>query len=263
VSTGFIWLSTQTFRWHHCTGLSDALRPWYWNSYTYSFFHNLNSAALHYYGLYCIDPSEQCCAAAVASGGHNAETNQRWFVISFVATRSEILRRIPTVKTARTLRLCCVFSNCMEHSAAWYVLIDQAMYNLLSLTKQAGSGSRSDCLPLVTTVTYFNTTVLDLGFGSCLSNSNTLFLLILQFRLFNTRVDFNIIFPSDQSSTFFNKYLTLNVPNSHPFPPTLLNYWYSTVSYANWGVICIYFFNYFACIHKRIQFLLISHRFNC
>jgi hypothetical protein len=151
-----------------------------------------------------------------SSGGHNAETNQRWFVISFVTTRSEILLRVPTVQTARTLRL---FSNCMEHSATWDVLIDQEMYNLLSLTKRAGSVSLSECLALVTAVIFFNVTVLDLGLGLCLSKSNTLFLLILQFRFFNIRVDFNIIFPSDQSPTFCNKYLTINVPISQYFPP--------------------------------------------
>ena len=99
----------------------------------------------------------------------------------------------------------------MDYSATWDVLIDQAMYNLLSLTKQAGSLSRSECLALVTTVTFVNITMLDLGLGLCLSKSNKLFLLILHFRLFNIRVDFNIIFPSVQSYTSFNKYLTINV----------------------------------------------------
>jgi len=37
MSTGFIWLCTQTFRWHHCTALSDAFRPSFWNCYTDSF----------------------------------------------------------------------------------------------------------------------------------------------------------------------------------------------------------------------------------
>ena len=37
MSTGFIWLSTETFRLHHCARLSDAVSPWFWNNYTDSF----------------------------------------------------------------------------------------------------------------------------------------------------------------------------------------------------------------------------------
>ena len=44
----------------------------------------------------------------------------------------EFSHRMPTVKTARTLRLCCVFRNSMEYSAAYDVLIVQVMYKLLN-----------------------------------------------------------------------------------------------------------------------------------
>jgi len=98
------------------------------------FFHNLKSSAAAYYGIYCIDLSEQC-AVGGPSGGHNAETEHRCIFINFVTTRSEILRRKPTVKTARTLRLCCVVCNCVEYCAAWDVLIDQVMYKLRSLVQ--------------------------------------------------------------------------------------------------------------------------------
>jgi hypothetical protein len=43
---------------------------------------------------------------------------------------SEILRRIPTVKTARTLRLCCVFGYSMEYSVPCDVLMVQVMDKL-------------------------------------------------------------------------------------------------------------------------------------
>jgi len=97
------------------------------------------------------------------SGGHNAETIQRYSVIKFVTTRSEILRRIHTVKTARKSRLCCLFSNSTEYGATWNVLIFQVMYKLHSLTKLAVSISRSDCLALVTALTFVNIMMLDLG----------------------------------------------------------------------------------------------------
>ena len=59
------------------------------------------------------------------------------------------------------------------------------MYKLRSLTKLADSVSRSDCLAMVTAVTFVNKTVLVLGLGLCLSNSNALYLWTLHFRFFN------------------------------------------------------------------------------
>ena len=152
---------------------------------------NLNTTAAHYYGLYCIDPSEHY-AVAVTTGRHNAETTQSCFVISFVTTCKEILRRMPTVKTARTLGLCCLFSNCMECSAPWDVLLDQVMYKLLSLKVDPVSVSRSECLALVTAVTFGVRT------GTGLTTvSYTLLLLVRHFRFFSIGVEFNIIFLSD------------------------------------------------------------------
>ena len=84
----------------------------------------------------------------------------------------------------------------MEYRVTCDVLIAHAMYNLISPMKQAGSVSRSECLALVTAVTFGILTVLDLVLGLCLSHSNTLFLLIMHVRFCNERVDFNIIFPS-------------------------------------------------------------------
>jgi hypothetical protein len=148
---------------------------------------NLNSSAAHYYGVYFIDSIEHS-VESVANCGHNAVKNQRCFVINFVTTRSEFHRRLPTDKTASTLRLCCLFGNSMEYSATWDVMTDQVMYNLLNLTKHADSVSRSECLALLTAVTIVNINVLGLGLCLCLSNSNTLFLLIVHFRFFNITV---------------------------------------------------------------------------
>jgi len=82
----------------------------------------LKNADCQQFGLYCIDPSEQYVLPAWSSDRNNAEENQRCYVIHFVTTRSEILHRIPTVKTASKLRLCCVFCNSTEYSATWDVL---------------------------------------------------------------------------------------------------------------------------------------------
>jgi len=53
----------------------------------------------------------------------------------------------------------------MEYSAPWDVLIVHVMYKFRSPSKLAGSVSRSDCLAIVTDVTFVNITVLDLGVG--------------------------------------------------------------------------------------------------
>jgi len=103
---------------------------------------------------YCIDPSEQYVLPARSSDKHNAETNQQCDVINFVTTRSEILHRIPTVKNACALRLCCVFCNSTVYSATWDVLIDQVIYILIRITEQTLSVSRSECLALVTSVRF-------------------------------------------------------------------------------------------------------------
>ena len=88
-----------------------------------------------------------------------------------MTTRSEILHRIPTVKTARTLRLCCVFHNSTVYSATWDVLIDQVMYILIRFKEQTVSVSLSECLALVTVVTFGVS-----SWAGFISFSHTLFL---------------------------------------------------------------------------------------
>ena len=83
----------------------------------------------------------------------------------------------------------------MEYSAACDVLIVEAMYNLRSLTKHAGSVSCLVCLLLVTAITFVNIMVLGFGLGLCASNGHTVFLLMLHFRSLNIRINFNIILP--------------------------------------------------------------------
>jgi hypothetical protein len=75
----------------------------------------------------------------------------------------EIFLRIPTSKTARTLNLCNVFSNCMQYCAAWDVLMEKIMHKLLGFTKHTGSVSLSEFLSLVTAVTF--AIIMVLGFG--------------------------------------------------------------------------------------------------
>lgn len=92
------------------------------------------------------------------------------------------------------------------------------------ITKHAGSVSCSECLPLVTTITFINIMVFGLGLGLCLPNSHTLFLLISHFRSLNKTKDFYIVFPSDSSSKFSNKCLTIpplpSLPTLYPIPLT-------------------------------------------
>jgi hypothetical protein len=128
----------------------------------------------------------------------------------------EILCTLPTVKTARTLRLYCLSSNCMEYSANWDVLIVQVMYKLRSLSKHTGSMSRSECLALVTAVKFVNIMVLDFGLWLYLSYSNTIFLLILHFKflIIIIGIDFNIILVLFWKPTFFEKCIERLVPHS-------------------------------------------------
>ena len=90
-------------------------------------------------------------------------------------TRSEILHRIPTVKTARTLRLCCVFCNSTQYNATRDVLIDQVMYLTICHTEQTLSLSRSEYLALVTAVMFGVS-----SWAGFMSFSHTLFFMTLQ-----------------------------------------------------------------------------------
>ena len=143
----------------------------------------MKNANSQYYGLYCIDPSEQYVLPAWSSDRNNAEENQLCYVIHFVRTRSEILHRIPTVKTARTLRLCCVFCNSTEYSATWDVLIDQVMYITIRITEQTVSVSLSECLALVTAVKFGAS-----SWAGFKSFSHTLFFMTLQMLQYKDRL---------------------------------------------------------------------------
>ena len=60
----------------------------------------------------------------------------------------------------------------------------------VEIMKHAGSVQCSECLPLVTAITFTNILVFGLGLDLCLSNSHTIFLLISWFRSLNIRIDF-------------------------------------------------------------------------
>ena len=92
------------------------------------------------------------------------------------------------------------------------------------LIVQYCTNSYSECLPLVTAITLTNIMVFGLGVGLCLSNSHTIFLFIPHFRSLNITIGFYIFFPSDSSSIFLNKYLTIpllrSLPTLYPIPLT-------------------------------------------
>jgi hypothetical protein len=195
--TGFIWITIENFRGHHCNKHSDALTPWFERN-TKLIFPEIEKCSCSLIELYSIDPSEQYVLSARSIDRYNAETNQRCDVINFVTTRSEILHRIPTVKSASILLLCCVFRNSTVYSATWNVLIYQVMYILIRFKSQTVSVSLSECLALFTAVTFGVS-----SWAGFMSFSHTLFL--WHFRCFNIRVE-------------FNKYLRICVLISHPLP---------------------------------------------
>jgi len=164
----------------------------------------LNSAAAHYCWLYYTGPSKHFAVAVWEGVRHLAETNG--VVLSVWWPHwPENLRRIPTVTTARTLLLCCVFSNSMHYSVACDVWIVQVMYKLRSLTTLATSVSWSKYLQLLKPLTFVNSMVLGLGVGLCLLNTHMLLLLIRHFGFFNMKINFNTIFPPYSSSTYCYK----------------------------------------------------------
>ena len=101
------------------------------------------------------------CIAVWSRGGHLTETDQRRGVISLVTTLTGNPPEKSTVKTACTLRLYCVFCNCMEYSAAWDVFIveNTESYETIWFSVK------------VTAVSLVNTMVLDLGMRLGLSTS--------------------------------------------------------------------------------------------
>ena len=111
----------------------------------------------------------------MARGGHPTERNKRCVIIGLVMALKGNSPEKSTVKTAGILCLCCVFCNCMQYSAAWDVLVVRVMYKLRSIAKHVGSVSRSECLELVTAVTFVNIAVLGFGLCLCLSYRHTPF----------------------------------------------------------------------------------------
>ena len=83
------------------------------------------------------------------------ETTRRCDVIGLVTTLHGNPPEKPTVKTAGTLCQCCMFCNCMEYSAAWYVFIvgNTELYRTNWFSVK------------VTAVALVNTLVLELGMG--------------------------------------------------------------------------------------------------
>ena len=129
------------------------------------FCHNLNSAAeLHYRECYT-GPSEHFAVTLWPRGGHPTETDQRCGVISLLTALTGNPPLRPTVNTAHTLRLYCVFCNCMQYRAACDVFI----------AENTESCETSWFSVKVTAVPLVNTAVLDLGMGLDLSKSNATF----------------------------------------------------------------------------------------
>ena len=175
MSTGFIWLSVETFRWHHFTSQSDVFRPWFWNSYTDSLFRIWTVKLLiitEYILLILANTVLLLCGQVTYI--RPRQTSSVVLLISWWHWLG-ILRRIPTVKTACTLSLCRVSSNFMVYSETCDDLNIQVTYKFLSLTKFPVSLSRSQCLPLVTAVAFVTIMVLGLGLGLCLSDSTRYF----------------------------------------------------------------------------------------
>jgi hypothetical protein len=133
MSNGFIWLSIETFRGHHCTSQSDAFSPRYWNSYTKSFTWIWSVQLL--ITTDNIIPILANSVLLLCGQVPYIRPRQATGIVLSVWWRHwlEILRRKPTVKTARTLCLCCVFCNSMEYSAPCDVLIHQVIYKYLVL----------------------------------------------------------------------------------------------------------------------------------
>ena len=165
MSTGFVSLSTETFRWHHCTGQSDAFHPWFWNSYTDSF-----SRVWKVQLLITPDNIIPVLASIVLLLRGQVEDirpKQTSDVVLSVWWRHwpEILRRNPKLKPQHIASVLPVLCNCMQYSATWDVFIVQ---NTQSYETSWFSAK-------VTAVTLVNTVVLDLGMGLGLSKSNAIF----------------------------------------------------------------------------------------
>jgi len=79
VSTGFIWVCTQTLRWHQCTRLGDAFHPWVWNSFINSF-SKIWTVQLLITSDYILLILAKTVLLLWPFGWYNAENNQQWFL---------------------------------------------------------------------------------------------------------------------------------------------------------------------------------------
>jgi len=75
--------------------------------------------------------------------------------------------------------------------------------------------SCSECLALVTAITFISIMMVGFGMGLCLSNSHTIFLLIPHFRFLNIRLEFILFFLQIHHLNF--QQMSHNSPT--PFPP--------------------------------------------
>ena len=151
---------------------------------------------------------EQCAVSVWPSGRYTTQTDQRCV--------DHIDRKSSTENPQLKPHAHCVWAVCSYTPRSTLQLAMFESFNNVQITKQAGSMSCSECLPLVTAITFINIMVFGPGLGLCLSNSHTIFLLIPHFRTLNITIDCYIAFPSDSSSKLFNK--CLPIP-SLPSPP--------------------------------------------
>jgi hypothetical protein len=173
---------------------------------TQIFYLDLEIAASHYYTQYFTGPSEQCAVVVWPRGRHPTEREQRCCVIRLVTTMTGIPAENTHSNNRNTMRLCCLFGNSMEYSAICDDSIDQVMLNYVVqfiVTVRMLAAGHSHNL-------YYDYGVrVWIVFISFFSNQ--LFCLIRHLRSLNIKIDFNIIFPSDSSSKYFNKYITISL----------------------------------------------------
>jgi hypothetical protein len=108
VSTGFVWLSIETFRWQHCASQSGVFRTWFWYCNT----DNFSTIWTEQLPITTdnIIPVLPNTVLFLCGQGADFRPRQTSGVLLFWWRQwPESLRRVPTVKTARPLRLCCFF----------------------------------------------------------------------------------------------------------------------------------------------------------
>ena len=88
----------------------------------------------------------------------------------------------------------------------------------VQITKHAGSVSCSECLPLVTDITFINIMVLGPELGLCPSKCHTIFLCISHLEYFNEK---RVFFSSHQIHHLNFPTNVSQFPHSLPFPPSI------------------------------------------